>query len=111
MPAKRKAFIVVSLGDRTGEGFDETTLPPLVALINSASPDYCEVPTPQGAPPFSSRPLLPRKEQIGWSLQQSRFAVPIRFSGVLGLALAMKTWLQTLVGLAVFGRHLCGRCE
>ena len=52
MPAKRKAFIVVILGDRTGEGFDETTLPPLVALIESASPDYRQVLTPRGVAAF-----------------------------------------------------------
>jgi class 3 adenylate cyclase len=40
MLAKRKAFIVVMLGDRTGEGFDETSLPLLVDLMDSASPDY-----------------------------------------------------------------------
>jgi class 3 adenylate cyclase len=48
MPAKRKAFIVVMLGDRTGEGFDETSLPPLVHLIDSASPDYRQLLAPRG---------------------------------------------------------------
>jgi hypothetical protein len=40
MPAKQKSCIVVIFGDRNGWGFDEITLPPLVALIDSASPDY-----------------------------------------------------------------------
>jgi class 3 adenylate cyclase len=48
MPAKRKAFIVVMLGDRAGEGFDETSLPPLVDLIDSASPDLRQLLIPRG---------------------------------------------------------------
>ena len=40
MPAKWTSFIVVMLGDRKGWGFDETTFPPLIALMDSASPDY-----------------------------------------------------------------------
>jgi class 3 adenylate cyclase len=46
MPAKRKAFIVV--GDRTEEGFDEASLPPLVDLIDSASFDYRQLLVPRG---------------------------------------------------------------
>ena len=41
MPAKRKRFIVLMLTDRDNYGFDEHTLPPLVALMDSASPDGC----------------------------------------------------------------------
>src|SRR5438477_8730529 len=48
MPAKRKSFIVVMLGDRNGWGFDETTFPPLIALMDSASPDYRRLRVPRG---------------------------------------------------------------
>jgi hypothetical protein len=37
--AERKRFIVLILADRENYGFDEQTLPPLVALMDSASPD------------------------------------------------------------------------
>ncbi len=36
------------LGDRTGEGFDEASLPPLVDLIDSAYPDYRQLLVPKG---------------------------------------------------------------
>jgi class 3 adenylate cyclase len=36
------------LGDRTGAGFDETSLPALVELIDSASPDYRQLLSPRG---------------------------------------------------------------
>jgi class 3 adenylate cyclase len=48
MPAKRKAFIAVMLGDRTGAGFDEDSLAPLVDLVDSASPDYRQLLSPRG---------------------------------------------------------------
>ncbi|MDQ2867362.1 MAG: hypothetical protein M3R59_02965 [Verrucomicrobiota bacterium] len=52
MSAKRKAFIVVILGDRGGEGFEESTLLALVALADSASPDYRQLLTPRGVAAF-----------------------------------------------------------
>ena len=39
MAAKHKRFIVLMLTDRANYGFDEHTLPPLIALMDSASPD------------------------------------------------------------------------
>src|SRR5215468_546740 len=48
MPAKRTAFIVVILGDRSGQGFDEAALPPLVELMDSAAPDYRQLLSPRG---------------------------------------------------------------
>jgi len=48
MPAKWTSFIVVMLGDRKGWGFDETTFPPLIALMDSASPDYRRLRVPRG---------------------------------------------------------------
>jgi hypothetical protein len=52
MAAKHKAFIVLMFGDRTGDGFEETTLPALVAMIDSASPDYRQVFTAHGVAGF-----------------------------------------------------------
>ena len=40
MAARQKRFIVLMLADRNHWGFNEQTLPPLVALMDSASPDY-----------------------------------------------------------------------
>ena len=40
MPAKRKPFIVLTLGDRESYGFDEQVLEALVALMDAARPDY-----------------------------------------------------------------------
>jgi hypothetical protein len=48
MPVKWTLFIVVMLGDRNGWGFDETTFPPLIALMDSASPDYRRLMVPRG---------------------------------------------------------------
>ncbi len=42
MAAKKKRFIVLVLTDRDNYGFDEHSLPPLVALMDSASPDQRE---------------------------------------------------------------------
>ena len=39
MSANRKHFIVLAVGDRDSYGYDEHTLPILVHLIDSASPD------------------------------------------------------------------------
>ena len=39
MGAARKEFVVVALGDRDGYGYDEHTLPILVRLVQSSSPD------------------------------------------------------------------------
>ena len=39
--AKHTRFIVLMLTDRDNYGFDEHTLPPLVTLMESASPDGC----------------------------------------------------------------------
>jgi class 3 adenylate cyclase len=74
MPAKRKTFIVVILGDRTGEGFDETTLPPLVALIASAWPDYREVIVPRGVAAFfiASAGAAQRADQLVTAAEQLR---------------------------------------
>jgi class 3 adenylate cyclase len=74
MPAKRKAFIVVILGDRTGEGFDETTLPSLVALIDSASPDHHQVLTPRGVAAFfvASPAAAQRADQLVVAAEQLR---------------------------------------
>ena len=40
MSVKRARFIVVSLTDRDGYGFDEHSLPLLVQLVDSSAPDY-----------------------------------------------------------------------
>ncbi len=39
MGAARKEFVVVALGDRDGYGYDEHTLPILLRLVESSSPD------------------------------------------------------------------------
>ena len=39
MAAKHQRFIVLVLADRDNYGFDEITLPPLIALMDSALPD------------------------------------------------------------------------
>ena len=39
MGAARKEFLVVALGERNGHGYDEHTLPILVRLLESSSPD------------------------------------------------------------------------
>ena len=39
MPARHKSFTVLVFIDRDLYGFDEHTLPPLIALIDSADPD------------------------------------------------------------------------
>ena len=39
MAGKTRRFIVVVLNERNNYGFDEHTLPPLIALMDSASPD------------------------------------------------------------------------
>ena len=43
MTAIREPFIVVALGDRDSLGFDERTLPALVALVDAHSPDHRDV--------------------------------------------------------------------
>jgi hypothetical protein len=40
MPTREKQFIVVMFVDRKGFGFNEHTLPPLVTLMDTVSPDY-----------------------------------------------------------------------
>jgi len=74
MPAKRKAFIVVILGDRTGEGFDEITLPPLVALMDSSSPDYRQLLTPRGVAAFfvASTAAAQRADELVAAAEQLR---------------------------------------
>ncbi len=42
-PATKTKSFVVLLSDRDGFGFDERTLPPLVALVDAHSPDHREV--------------------------------------------------------------------
>ncbi len=39
MSANRKNFIVLAIGDRDSYGYDELTLPLLVELVDSSSPD------------------------------------------------------------------------
>jgi hypothetical protein len=40
MPVREKRFIVLDFSDRDEFGFNEHTLPPLIALMDSASPDH-----------------------------------------------------------------------
>jgi class 3 adenylate cyclase len=74
MPAKRTAFIVVMLGDRSGEGFDETTLPPLVDLMDSASPDYRQLLSPRGVAGYfvASSAAVERADQLIAAAEQLR---------------------------------------
>jgi class 3 adenylate cyclase len=88
MPAKRKAFIVVILGDRTGEGLDESTLPPLVALIDSSSPDYRKLLTPRGIAAFfvASAAAAQRADELVAAAEQLRSSNS-RFAG-LGIGIS-----------------------
>jgi hypothetical protein len=78
MPAKRKAFIVVILGDCTGEGFDERSLPPLVALVDSASPDYRQLFLPRGVGAFfvASSAAAQRADQFVTAAEELRTSHP-----------------------------------
>jgi hypothetical protein len=46
MSIKRKKFIVLTLGDTESWGFNEETLPLLLQLVNSSSPDIVSLPMP-----------------------------------------------------------------
>ena len=74
MPAKRKEFIVVMLGDRAGDGFGERTLPPLLALVDSVSPDYREVLPPRGIAAFfiASSVAAQKEDQLVTAAEQLR---------------------------------------
>ena len=88
MPAKRREFIVVILGDRTGEGFNERTLPPLIALVDSVSPDYREVFLPRGVGAFfvASSAAAQRADQLVAAAEELRTADP-RFES-LGIGIS-----------------------
>jgi class 3 adenylate cyclase len=74
MSAKRKAFIVVMLGDRTGDGFDETSLPPLVDLIDSASPNFRQLLVPRGVAGYfvASAAAAERADRVVAAAEQLR---------------------------------------
>ena len=102
MSAKRKAFIVVILGDRTGEGLDETSLPPLVDLIDSASPDYRQLLVPRGVAGYfvASSAAARRADRVVAAAEQLRQSVA-RFENLgigvsAGEMIADFTWFGRL---------------
>jgi class 3 adenylate cyclase len=102
MPAKRKAFIVVMLGDRTGWGFDETSLPPLVNLIDSASPDYRQLIIPRGVAGYfvASYAAAERAGRLVYAAEQLRQSgAPFENLGIgigAGEMIGDFTWLGRL---------------
>jgi len=74
MAAKRTAFIVVMLGDRSGDGFDESTLPPLVELMDSAAPDYRQLLSPRGVAGYflASSAAAQRADRVVAAAEQLR---------------------------------------
>jgi hypothetical protein len=96
-------ILVVMLGDRSGEGFNDTTFPPLVELMDSASPDYRQLLWSRGVAGYFLASPQRRDAQIACLPQRRSFVHRICASRTSGLVSALERWLHNSAGLVGFG--------